>query len=84
MSDPTQAQQQYTPPDPRVAVLSRASAKYQRAGQVAADAVYAMFNRLATKNILMEQAAALTMNAVPAIMEAVLADEDILDPQGEE
>jgi hypothetical protein len=81
MSDQSQ---QYTPPDPRQVAVQRTSLKYQRAAQVAADVVYAMFNRLATKNLLMEQAAALTMNAVPAIMQAVLAVDDILYPGEEE
>lgn len=81
-------EQQYIPPDPRraarQAIVQQASLKYLRAAQVAADAVYMMFNTLAQRNLLVEQAAALTIGAVPAIVEAVLADEDITDPQEEE
>lgn len=72
--------QQYIPPDPRLQTVGRAAVRYQRAGQVAADAVYAMFTRLAQRAVTTEQAAELTVAAVPAIMEEILRDEEIMNP----
>lgn len=81
MSDPTQ---QYIPPDPRQEAVQRAALKYQRAAQVAADAAYIFYIRLFNRVSLHEFAVPLTAAAVPAIIEAIMADEEILDPHGEE
>lgn len=65
-------------------VVRQASRKYQRAAQVAADAAGIMLLRLEHHKFLRSEIPPIVAAVLPTITEAILEDQDILDPEEEE